>query len=614
MTHLRLLAGWAVGLALATPALATDAAPGETRWVGDYAFQYLGPDDAGRDQWLYPHPDGALEVLTAEGPAWEGELGSRYLPTPGRFERRFQLAQALTALEGEGQALSRSDAARVLALFVALHDAEPDAPFEPPYLEPLARTLRRALDDEDEAWVTAQAQRHRDAVARVATPGTRVLTPQAPLRSAADHYQALIADGYLDVCVVGGNSENTETGELYSLEMAQRLLTGLRADGFTETARAEPNVIDCERGITLGEHAARVRVRIAAAHTDEAAVLAGLATFVEGLAHADVVLFFGHSNKGAGIYVSDRKRSLENFRLDADHRHLEAKCHGLGRRPHQVVWLQCCLSYARYGSHIAAYYDASARTAPGLVGPAERVPKGDFAPRCGRFLELLCQGAGPRRIARELDDLRPMKTSPAMLLRGVLQPRHSFVLPAEVTITAVAAGDEDDGFVAWGVGSDGVRYPSTAVFPQDAPGEVVQVVGHGEGVYGVTDDGRLLEVSADTGGACVEVVAPREGRRVVCAGWARRLGKRRLFLLDDEGRLRHLSRGGDRLIEPTHALPPAGVTLVGLANDADGRLVAVDAEGGAWASRSRRWEPTAPVALPELAPSLRRGGRVGFAP
>ena len=69
---------------------------------------------------------------------------------------------------------------------------------------------------------------------------------------------------------------------------------------------------------------------------------------------------------------------------------------------------------------------------------------------------------------------------------------------------------------------------------RDQAGEVVQVVGHGEGVYGVTDDGRLLEVSADTGGACVEVVAPREGRRVVCAGWARRLGKRRLFFLDDE--------------------------------------------------------------------------------
>jgi hypothetical protein len=581
--------------------------------VGSQHFQYLGQDEEGRDRWLHPHRDGVFELFTAGDGAWAGSLGSGYDPESGRFVARFSAVETLNTLLAKGASNQRKRrAARLLSLFVALHTSE-EGPY---YVQPAQRALRKHLDDEAAAWVEAARATHEGLLARVPHPGTRVVAVPPALRSSEDHYRALVDDGYLDVAVVGGNSENEETGEYHSAELAGELLDALRGLGFEVAEREQAtNQADCERTVTWFEQQVRVRVRLTAAARETEAVRRTVANFVEGLARADVVVHYGHSNKGAGYYLAENRSDFSRFRMVRSRKQddLGTKCYGLGGKAHQILLLSSCISLPRYGAPIRDFYREAQATPPGCLGYTRRVPMDDFAPRAAKLLELLLRQAGPRELAREVNALREHdEETPPLVLRGVLQPRDSFVVPPGVTIGEVADRGPGAGFVVVGTGSDGAPYHSTGVFPQDAAGDVVQVVSHPKGVFGVSRDGRLLAVSRESHGAPVEVVSPSEGRRVVFAAWVKRNSKRRLYLLGSDGKLRHLARSGDGLITPSHDLPPEGVQLVAIGNTADERLAALDDQGQAWLSASRRWERLDEAVELQVTPSLLVGAELTF--
>lgn len=584
---------------------------GETRWHAGYPLQRVS-----ETVWLYPHSDGVPELLvqTARGP-WRGSLGSRFDPARG-FLSRFNAAEVANELAGrDSSSAARRRAARLLLLYRALHPASEG----PSWLEPCEARLERYSDASDREWARARAEEQRALLGSLARVGTEVTRPPTRLRSADDHYAALLADGYLDVVVVGGNSKDVETAQHY----AGRLLDALRGElgnlGFRAVREREAGARTLyERGLRLGKLQARVRLRIAGGSGRPAEERRAVAAFVEGLARADVLIYLGHSNKDSGAYyLSERKTAYSRFRLGlaAKGRDLERRCYGLGRKAHQVLSLQSCSSYEKYCRPIRAGFPRGAgRRPPGVVGTPDVAYFQDFVPRTRAFLRLLLAGAGPRKIASRLNEIRPKPDSPTQVLRGVLQPLHGFLLPQGVERRGpVEELGPEDGFLPWVEASDGERYPSTGVFPQDVPGEVVQVVREGHGLFGLYRDGELRWVGPDTGGAALPVVAARHLRLRFIAGI--QLGRRpALAALDERGRVLCLQAERARV---ARAQPPAGVRLVALGHPVEqdrplrSCLGATDSEGRSWLLRigaGRGWRLLDEELELSVTPSLRGQG------
>jgi len=200
-----------------------------------------------------------------------------------------------------------------------------------------------------------------------------------------------------------------------------------------------------------------------------------------------------------------------------------------------------------------------------------------------------------------------------MLLRGVLQARGTFVVPPGVAIAAARELGPDDAFLVVGAGSDGREYVSTEVFPQDAPGEVVQVVRWRGGVYGLRADGVLERVGPETGGAA-RPSRLADGLVLVYVGRAELDGRRDdLVLVDAANRVHAISGDPPRLERPPRQ-PPPGVRFTAVGQDADDRLVARDAAGEAWvwAALGQEWERSGdPVVIATATPSLRAAAAPG---
>jgi hypothetical protein len=597
---------------------AADRQPGRSYWVRGFWFQYLGPDDQARPRWAYPHLEGAAEVFTAPADPgtpspWVGDLGSRFDPRQGRFLRRFHAAGLANVLTGERSgAAQKAAAATRLARFLTLRS---DAGL-PYYLRGLERTIQRRLPRAERRALEGFARARASLRERFGPLGTRPGNPPLQLRSAEDHYRALLEDGYLDVAVVGGNSYDEDTGKVYSAAILQELREGLRGMGLEAES---PDGTLLGKALTLRGRRVRARLQVTGGARSRAQARRAVATFVEGLAQADVVIYVGHSNHGTGTYyLSEDKGTYARFRIGLGrHDDLLAKCHDLGSRRHQILSLQSCSSYPKYGQPLADYHreQLGALAAPvGFVATPDLALFGDFVPRTLRFLELLLAGSGPRAMALEVSNLRPFPKTPPMVLRGVLQERGTFLTPAGVEIGAVQELGAEAGYLVFGAGSDGQSYPSTEVFPQDRPGQVIQVDLADDTLYGVSDDGRLFRVGPRTQGAQEEVLAPRlAGRRVSRVAYAERKGKARLHLLDDEGRIRTLGKADGPLRVP-RCQAPKGVRFIALGRGPEGQLAAVAEDGSRWLRARGRWEPAPAEAKVEVPPCLKAGAALTRVP
>jgi hypothetical protein len=601
-----------VGL-LAPAGLAQEAPPpaarrlGETVWIGEQPLRSLGPDEAGRERWLYPHIEGVPEVLVdpGDGGLWEGWLGSRFSPQEG-FLERWNCAHQLSELMADDvERAQRPRIARRLALFLALHPA-PEGPY---YLRDTRRTIERLLEAEDQAWV-AERRLEQAALLAALEPVEPVSAPR--VGGYEDYYEALLADGYLDLVVVGGNSRDEVTGDTHSWGLVRALGDELVARGFERVRLGRADEEDgalCERTVTLRGRQVRVRVRLSGGSHRPRRIRQAIAGFVDGLACADVVVYVGHSNHDSGTYYLDEtKSSASRFRIGRGARasDLRRRCHQLGTR-YQLLLLQSCASYAKYCQPVASIYrdllaEGEASCLPGLLGTTGPCYYEEFLPRCEALLDLLLRCAGPEEIAQRLETSRPRGDASRLVLRGVLQPRGTFVTPPGVSVVDIAEQGEATGFLVEGRGSDGLLYHSSCVFPQDQPGDVVQVAAWADGLYGLRRDGRLERVGPETSGVAVEVSWALDLHVTWVASLDPR-GPAALFVLDAEGAVHTLNDRSGRLDRPV--APPAGVRLTAL-GVLEGRLAAVDAEGQVYARSQRRWElvdPDLARAL-ELAPSL----------
>lgn len=593
-------------VALVAPA-ARAAEPGETCWVGGRWFQALGQDEQGRDLWLYPHTDGVPELFVDAGrDGWVGSLDSRFDPAKGGFTRLFNAAEVLNELaEADGEARRRP--ARLLATFLALYPA-PDGPW---YLREAKAELAPLLEPVDQADVAARVQLHRAALARVARPGTRVVDAPASPVTLEEHQAALVEDGYLDVAVVGGNSQDPGGQQRYSWDLLAAFAADLERQGWGRGGfRSATDAIRCERVVELLGRRVRVRVQLTGGSGRADRTRRAVANFVEGLTRADVVLYVGHSNHDSGAYYVSEKRTPEaRFRIGAgaEGEDLALKLPGLGSKPHQLLLLHSCVSYPKYCEPLVAHVAEGGGRGPGVVGTTRVAYFDEFLPRAQALLRGLVEGDGAATLHRAM--LRASvraATRPdgsPLVQRGCLQPRRTFVVPAGVRIETVEERGADGAFLVVGAGSDGREYLSTEVFPQDRPGDVVQVAASDGAALALRRDGSLALVGEETEGACLELAGPYRALAVVSLRGGR---SAQLCAVSAAGRIVVLE---GRALGPLEPAPPFAVTAVG--NDARGRVVALGATGAAvWRPGRRAWEPTGRVALADAAPSLLEGAEL----
>lgn len=599
---------WLPALGFAAPNEAkAEPRPGETHHLSGQAFRFLG-EALGRRRWLYPHLDGVPEVFVEGRGLWQGSLGSRFDPRSGVFARRFSIAEVANELAGGRTSTgARRRAAVLVELFRALH---PAGPAGPDYLAPLQPALDRHLDEAGRAWVKERVAEHSLYVPK--RHETRVIDVPSALRSTRDHYRALIADGYLDVAVVAGNSLDRESGERYSAP----ILTGFRRElvrmGFVgRRERSSESQTLYEREVTLAGQRVMVRLRVAGGSKALAEVRRAVATFVEGFARADVVLFVGHSNKNTGsYYLSEGKTSYSQFRLGKGAPDLASRFYGLGAKRHQVLSLQSCSSYPKYCLPVRAHYEAQASEVPGFVGTPAPSFFQEFVPRTTALLRCLLQGKGPGQLALEVNAIKPRLETPLLLVRGVLQPRHAFVVPRGVTLAALRELGPAEGYLALARGSDGLDYPDSGIFPQDEVGEVVQLVRSGHGVWALTRAGRLAWVGPDTGGAAIYPPGTRH-LRASHLSKARVGGRERLLALDERARVVLVAPDGSGF-QVAKSQPPAGVRLRALGPRGRGRLAGHDTKGRSWDwSPSGGWRLAAEKRLLKVTPSLLGHGVAG---
>jgi hypothetical protein len=606
----------AVILVLSAAAHARAAAPrrpaqpevGRSCPVAGWWFQYLGEDGQGERIWLFP-----------AGP-WSGDLGTRFDPKKGLFENTFNGAEVLNEfLHKETPRARKQEAARLLKLWLAVHPAQQT----PYYARGFVRDLGKYVSGEARAWVEEQLALRRRLLERAKAFGVKVPGLQNPVpaeRGPQEYYRRMLRDGYLDIAVVSGNLRNNSTGTYHSWQHMEEFRETLAKErGFkgARFRRAADETLGILHVKMLGRPVT-VRVHMTGGSMRDYRIIRAVANFVEGMAHADLFVYFGHSNYSSGsYYISEADTPWSRFQVGLrNQRDLTAKCHLLRTRPHQLICFQSCSSYRKYAQPIRWHY---ARTWPGrpghvgFMGTSRLCWFQDFVPRYMKLIELMLKEQGARTIQDALNAIEPMPTTPPMILRGFLQSPASFILPEGVTVANVREESAQRGHQVLGDGSDGRSYHSTEVFAQDFAGEIVQVAALRDGLYGLTKDGRVYFCGRGTGGAALESsLTGKSDVRFAFIGTITRLMGARPILLGRDGKV---YRRNDRSRRPCLAReqPPKGVVFTAIGEDAEHRLIALDDKDGwhGWDRKRLRFARLKEAPKPRWEPSLLGHGTKG---
>ncbi|MCW8129287.1 MAG: hypothetical protein KIS92_02795 [Planctomycetota bacterium] len=588
---------------------------GQSYFIGGSWFQYLGKNTDGADRWLYPHLDGVGEIFVETKVAqpgragrtyWQGDLETRFQPETGVFSNLWGPAEALNEALGAETAERRRASARVLALYLEIRGAP-----LPYYVREDWPTAQKYLTADDRAWVKAAAAEHAAALQGIAKAGTSVPGLETPLslkQGPREYYRRMIEDGYLDVCIVGGNMYDNERCTFNSwafVEELRKKLEVLRLKDYPCRGSADRSV--AMKAVRLMGRDVTLRIRHTGGSSQYFRIVRGVTNFVEGLAHADVFIYHGHSNVLSGTYyVSEAVLEYARFQIGLENqKDLAAKCHGLKQKPYQLLAFQSCTSYDKYARPIRWYYEKNLADAPGragFMGNAAYCYFVDFAPRYSVLLDLLLKEKGPREIAGRLDAIRPHPQTPNMIFRGILQPRFTFIVPKGVTIADMAEARADGWNAVTGKGSDGVTYDSTENFPQDSFGEAVQVARVGDDLYALYADGTVMVAGPATDGApkASPLTAATNARFVYLARMQDERKQPLLALVGKDGRL-YVKPANAAQAAAAPIQPPQGTRFVAVGEDAEGDLVAQDDKGAwhAWDLKARAFAPL------EKAPALK---------
>jgi hypothetical protein len=566
--------------------LGGEPAGGETVWIGGRYFQFAGTNTSSEALYFYPHTDGVAELFTvrADG-AWRGSFESRFDPSAGRFENLFNAGEvAVEFAYGPLDLQRRRPSARLLAVFMDLYD-QPQPPY---YLRHLREQISSALTDKDREDVAKIVEQHRTAARGLRVVGTQLKRFTAPRGSldAPEYYRRLIADGYLDITVCGGNLYAEAWGTYNSWAFTEQFSARLKKQGFSAAAfRTSSDAVRLEKAVRLFDENIVVRITVTGGSKQPHRILRSVANFTEGFSRADVLLYHGHSNKDEGAYyLAELDSEFQRFQIGMnDTRDLVAKLQGLNARPHQIFGLQTCVSLEKYAYPIRNAFDEhypNAHGHAGFIATPTMSQQVDFAPRYAAFVEQLTQGRGPRAIHEAMNAPKPDPHSKPLVFRGVLQPRASFLVPKGVSISSTSTVSIDGIFLTQGVGSDGAKYMSTDLFPQDAPGDVRQIVTLQKTIYALYADGSLYEASAESTGAVKACAAVRNLRAKILHICADAAGER-LLLLCDDNTLRAFSPG-DQSSQYSRVQLPAKSSFKAIAFDAQKNFFAQDAEKNWW--------------------------------
>jgi len=605
----------------AAPRRPAQAQVGGSCRVARWWFQYLGEDGRGERIWLYPHFDGIHEIFRAPkaGP-WTGDLGTRFDPRKGVFENTFNGAEVLNEfLHEKATPEQKREAARLLALWLAVHPAK-ETPY---YARDFVRKLGKHVSVKTRAWAEAQVALRRRLLRRVGTFGVEVPGLKVPIsaeRGPREYYRRMLRDGYLDIAVVGGNLRDKDTGKYRSWEQVEKFRETLaKKHGFkgARFRRASDETLGILHTKMLGR-LMTVRVHMTGGSLRGYRIMRAVANYVEGLAHADLFVYHGHSNYSRGTYyISECYAPWSRFQVGMrNQRDLSAKCHLLRTRPHQLICFQSCSSYHKYAQPIRGYY---ARTWPerpghaGFMGTSKMSWFIDFVPRYAKLVELLLKERGARTIQDEVNAIKPKPTTPPMVLRGFLQPPTSFILPAGVTVANVREEPAQRGHQVLGDGSDGRTYRSTEVFAQNFAGEIVQVAAVRNGLYGLTQDGRVYFCGRGTCGAALEShLTGKSDARFAFIGTISGVLGARLVLIGTDGKVYRREDRGRRHC-PAFLQPPDGVGFAAIGEDAARRLIAIDDQGGwyGWDRKTQGFVKLKVAPKPLWEPSLLGRGTKG---
>lgn len=574
------------------PEPAPRPAIGDCVWSGHAWFQYLGEED-GQGLWLYPHLDGIFEIFRDPGAGTipvgvdqVGDLGSRIAST-GEFTSRFCVGEVLNRFLAARSRRVRCSHAETLAYFARLHGGLPE------YLARYSVAIDSHLGDASNGRLEALLTRRDRLLARTGQIGVRVPSLRVPdvLESSDDHYRALVADGYLDIAVLTGNLYAPDERRYWGKSIIEEMQGELRLQGFV-SRRVEDGARSrlFERTVRLFGQPIRVRVRAVPSSKAAARVRMSVACFVEGFAHADVVLYAGHSNRRTGSYwLSESKSMHSRFRFGGSAPDVHRRLHRAIDKRYQLVALMSCSSWTKYCLPLRRAFagQLSAKRGADIDGPrigwlgvAANGHMDEIVPRYARLIELLTRGAGGFEIAQSLERTRKRPSTPSVVLRGFLQAEGRFILPRGVRLLSLDELSAERGAILRGIGDDGQRYYSSDSFPQSTPGEIVQVVPYRTGLLGLRRDGRLYQLSFRDGGAAVEAVCTADSPRRF----------RSISRLDETGRMALISRQSELFLLDSSLssarrlrLPvPAGLQLAGLAMGPRGRWVARTSDGARW--------------------------------
>jgi hypothetical protein len=462
---------------------------------------------------------------------------------------------------------------------------------------------------------------HERALAGVKVPGVRIaaLSRASSSLDASEYYRRMIQDGYFDIAVVGGNLYAEQTGVYNSMKTVDDFVAKIVRQGFKAAPfRSSPDKTLYFTTVRLLGQPVTVRLNVTGGSSRDYRIRRGVGNFVEGLANADVVIYHGHSNKQSGTYfVSETCSDYSRFRIGmGDQQDLLKKCYGLNEKSHQILIFQSCSSYEKYCRPIRWFFEDTLKDTAGnagFVGNAAYCYQVDFAPRYAEFIALLLQGKGAREILARVGAIRPDPQTPNLILRGVLQPRFTFIVPRDVEITSVREEDVGEFNLVTGAGSDGKTYASTEMFAQDRRGELRQVAAFGDAVYGLMDDGKLYECSRASGGAMVEPSFMKNQKTRF--RFITRINEKKdptLTLITTDGVVCHFPRNAVKLYRAPWQ-PPKGVTFSAI-GDAGNDIAATDAEGRQWlwnADRQQFAPAAEPLEYTSVSPSLAGRGVAG---
>ncbi|MBE7464863.1 MAG: hypothetical protein HS116_15415 [Planctomycetes bacterium] len=595
---------------------------GASYYIGGYWFQYLGQDVNQDGVWLYPHQDGVPELFQAPaaGGEWRGSLDSRFTLATGRFRNLFNAAELLQELSApDRSAAARQRAARILRFFIARH---PD-PLGPYYLRRSMNAIEGLLGAPDRVWLNQQAAEDQAFLDRVARPGIELpaLAAPRPLKDGpAEFYRRWIADGYLDIAVIGGNLYDPQRGTLNAWKYIEEFKLELVKQGFELSSFRDSKSKDLLLGSAriLGQPV-RVRIWATGASLHESQTVRCVANFVSGLAHADLLFYHGHSNHDSGAYfLSETPAEFARFQLGlGDSRDLENKAYGLGRKPYQLFGLQSCLSYSKYAVTLREALQlrhGAPRDGVGVMANPAFACMYDFVPRYAKLVELILKQSGARTIQESLNAIRPDPITPNLVLRNVLQARDTFLVPPEVTLAEAEElpADAQGQALVRARGSDGATYYSSEVFAQDRWGEVRQIVPCALGLYALFDDGAVYEYGQGSQGSMRRSRFARATEaRFQALAMTYNSGRERFILLGKDGIIYEHDTASDALRRSLRQAPP-GVEFRSIGAEPDGRWIAQDADmrWHAWAQKTNRFEVLeAPPDLSACSPALGSFGR-----